>query len=440
MIEIRCLHDLALAEPFGAAMDALNLASSRPDPFSTLAYYRHYLRTGWPAAHGGPVRPWLLLAFRGDALLGYLALKQTPHRVLGLRTAKLDLLAAHTADRPHLVTRSADAAAVAAAIYAHLLERRREWSLLEFQQQDDGSPLLPPPSGEIARGCRVHFWPDSDSASVPIRWGSLAGYFAALPRKSRSNISRQMRSLLAAGDVQLLTASEPATRAALFELFRGVEAHSWKAGDAARPGAATGPEDYYAGLMDPAAPMQLTVQVLLLEGVPAAGLISGAFDGGLYALHIVHDERLASLAPGSAALLMGMRLAIEGKYEFFNLLRGSGYYKTRWLAQLVPTRSVQIYRAGSPFHWRRLLGDLARRLSAPWVADGAALSNPAHRALRGPGPLATEPAAAISAAERRHYAQPVQAALRGHGEFLSAEQLAAVLPFDSRRREVAPAR
>jgi CelD/BcsL family acetyltransferase involved in cellulose biosynthesis len=430
VIEIRCLHDLALAEPLRGAMDALNLASSRPDPFSTLAYYRHYLRTAAPARPGTPMRPWLLLAFRGDELLGYLALKQATHRVLGLRAIKLDLLAAHTADRPHLVARPGEAAAVAAAMYAHLLGRRREWSLLEFQQQDAGAALQQPPE---ARGCRIRSWPDSDSATIPIRWSSLAAYFAALPKKARSNISRQMRTLLAAGDVQLLTASEPATRAALFELFRGVEARSWKAGTTAGVAGAGRWEDYYAGLMDPAAPMPVTVQVLLLDGVPAAGLISGAFDGGLYALHIVHDERLAPLAPGSAMLLMGLRLAIEGRFAFLNLLRGSGYYKARWLAQLIATRSVQVYRVGSPFHWRRALGDLARRLSAPWTATGPVLSNPVHRALRAAAPIA-DPRAATRPDERLRYARAVQAALDGQGEFLSAAQLAAVLPFDSRRQ------
>lgn len=434
MIEVRCLHDLALAEPFGGAMDALNLASGRPDPFSTLAYYGHFLRTGGRARQAGPVRPWLLLAFRDNELLGYLALKQCTHTVLGQRADKLDLLAAHTADRPHLVARPEHAAAVAAAMYAHLFERRREWSLLEFQQQDAGSPLLLPLAAATPRGCRARFWPDSDSATIPIRWDSLAGYFAALPKKARSNVSRQMRSLLAAGDVQLLTASEPATRAALFELFRGVEAQSWKAGTAAGLAGAGRWEDYYTGLMDPAAPMQLTVQILLLDRVPVAGLISGAFDGGLYALHIVHDERLAPLAPGSAVLLMGLRLAIEGKYAFLNLLRGSAYYKARWLAQLTETRSVQLYRAGSPFHWRRVLGDWGRRLSAPWVSAGAVLSNPARRAFRAVDPPAENPRAAISPAERARYAPTVQAALRGQGEFLSAAQLVAVLPFASQRR------
>lgn len=437
MIEIRCLHDLALAEPLRAAMDALNLASSRPDPFSTLAYFGHYLRTGGPAPHAVPARPWLLLAFVGNELVGYLALKQCAHTVLGLRADKVDLLAAHTADRPHLVARPAHAAAVAEAMYAHLLERRREWSLLEFQQQDAGSPLLAPPADAAVRGCRARSWPDSDSATIPIRWDSLAGYFAALPKKARSNVSRQMRTLLAAGDAQLLTASEPATRALLFELFRGVEAHSWKAGIAAGLRAGRR-EDYYAGLMDPAAPMALTVQVLLLDGVPVAGLISGAFDGGLYALHIVHDERLASLAPGSAMLLMGLRLAIEGKFAFFNLLRGSAYYKARWLAQLTPTRSVQLYRVGSPFHWRRVLGDWGRRLRAPWASRGAVGSNPARRAFRAADGAAGDPRAALGPAERLRYAPTVQAALRGQGEFLLPAQLAAVLPFDGQRHPRGP--
>lgn len=426
MIEIRCCHALADAAPLRDAINALNLASARPDPFSTFEYYENHLRHAHGFEAGGGAQLWLLLAYEGGELAGYAALKRCTHRVLGRRAVKLDWLTAHAADRPHLVARPARAVAIGAAIYAYLLDRRHQWSLLEFQQQEADSPLRPPVEARSG-ACRLRHWPNAANGTIALGWTSIAGYFAALSKKARSNVSRQLRSLLAAGDVQLLTSSDPRALEALFALYRDIEAHSWKAQADPLPGGDP-PLAHRAALLDPAQPMRLVIQVLMLDGAPIAALISGSFATGLYALHAVYDERLSGLAPGSAMLLMGVRLAIEGRYEFFNLLRGSGYYKTRWLARMSETQSLQIYRAGSPFHWRRVLGDLARRVTAP-VARGAIRFNPARR----DHPAARQCAPAPSPGERARYAALAAEARCAPGEFLSAAQLAAALPFDAQR-------
>ncbi len=435
MIEVRCFHRLPEAQPFRNAINALNLASSRPDPFSTFDFYQNYLRNAELFQPAGSLRLWLLLAFSGDELIGYLALKHSTHSVFGLRAAKLDLLTSNMADRPHLVARPEHEAPVSAAIYAHLLERKKEWSLLEFQQQDAASPLLPPPAEAASGSCQFKQWPNMASGTIPVRWSSTAGYFAALSKKSRSNVSRQMRTLLAAGEVQVLTSSDPQSSAALFELYRSIEPHSWKGQADAAIGRYRQSVDYCTGLMDPAQPMRIAIQVLLLDGVPIAGLISGAFGRGLYALHIVYDDRLARLAPGSAILWMGMRLAIEGGYEFFNLLWGFGYYKTRWLAQMSETQSLQIYRIGTPFYWRRVLGDVQRRWFRKAVTDEAALFNPARREVDKAEPAQADAASTqlASPAQRERYAALTAQVRRGHGEFLLAAQLAAVMPFETQR-------
>jgi len=182
--------------------------------------------------------------------------------------------------------------------------------------------------------------------------------------------------------------------------------------------------------------MRVWIQVLLLDGVPIAGLISGAFGKGLHALHIVHDDRLARLAPGSAILLLGMRLAIGGGYEFFNLLRGFGYYKERWLAQMSETWSLQIYRIGTPYFWRRVLGDLQRRWFAAPANDDRLRFNPARRDIEQPRArnAGDSPALLASAAERERYTALIAEVRSGRGEFLSAPALAAAMPFETQRR------
>ena len=188
--------------------------------------------------------------------------------------------------------------------------------------------------------------------------------------------------------------------------------------------------------------MQAVIQILVLDGVPIAGLISGAFTGpadkGLYALHIVFDQHLSAAGPGSAILMLGMRHAIDGGYAFFNLLSGFGYYKTRWLADMTATRAAQIYRIGGVFFWRRLLGDAQRWLSArlpPTVRRllpaAGSLDSDVQRGQ--PTPEVTRGTRLVTTAERATFAKLIAEARRGTCEWLSPRELAAAMPFAARR-------
>jgi len=326
---------------------------------------------------------------------------------------------------------------VSEAFYAYLLERKREWSFLEFRQQDAASPLFPPPAAVKLKGYRVRQWPSLDNGTIQMRWGTLDAYFKSFSPKFRSNVSRQMRSLLAAGEVEYLASSDPATTPALFELYHGIEPRSWKSRAGAAIGRYTQWVEYFKGLLDARQPMRVSIQLLLLDGVPVAGFISGAFMKQLYALHMVYDDRLSRLAPGSALLLMGMRQAINGRYALFNLLSGFGYYKVRWQAQMTETRIAQIYRAGSLLFWRRVLGDWKRRVFSARSSEAPVLFNPLRRDIGERESGQTErgriPRLPISYEERERVAALIVEARKGQGEFLSAAELAAVMPFETQR-------
>ena len=457
MITVRCLHDWADAAPYRDAINQLNLASARPDPFSSFEFYSHYLQHLSTTAAADSPRLWLLLAFDGVRLMGYMALKQSTQRVLGQLCVKLDWLTAHHADRPHVVALIEHEEALAAEFYRYLIAQRRRWSLLEFQQQDDDSPLLPlqplPLMGALARRLlSARCWPNMANGTIALGWSTLADYYAELSQKVRSNISRQMRKLMSAGRVQLLGSDDPQLTPLLFSLYRNVEAHSWKQEASAtldRDGDAAG---YYAGLMQGGQPMKLRIQLLLLDGLPVAGLICGEFNQASYALQIVYDARLGALAPGSAMLLFGVESAIERGCRVFNLLWGFGYYKQRWLARMTPTQSLQIYRVGTPFWWRRVLGDLRRQYRGVDVVDPTIRRNPARDGLsRGELPPVLVPGLDVEAdatlaerladaAERARIAALVARFRLGGGECRSAADIAQRLPFKIERVDPSPAR
>ena len=236
MIEVRCFGSLEEAAFLREEVNALNRAGTRPDPFSTFEFFENFVRHEKSFPQGRGLHLWFLAAFDTGRLVGYMALKRTTHKVLGLPVSRLDFLVTHDTDRPQLVARPEHALAVSEAFYAYLLERKREWSFLEFRQQDAASSLFPPPAAVNLKGYRVRQWPSLDNGTIHVRWGTLDAYFKSFSPKFRSNVSRQMRSLLAAGEVEYLASSDPATTPALFELYHGIEPRSWKS----RAGAAIG--------------------------------------------------------------------------------------------------------------------------------------------------------------------------------------------------------
>jgi hypothetical protein len=434
LIEVRCLHTLEEIEALREQIDALNLASARPDPFSTFEFYENYLRNEERFPRPDGLRPWFLVAFADGRLVAYLALKQVARKFMGLRALRIDCLTAHTADRPHLVAGAGYASEASEAFYGYLLKRKQGWSLLEFQQQEVTSPLFPPFAAVDLRGCRVRQWPNMENGTIPVRWDTVHEYFKAFSKKFRSNVSRQIRTLFSAGEVEFLMSSDPGITPYLFELYRIVESRSWKAKADAAIGRDPKWVEYTKGLLGARQPMHVSIHVLLLDGVPIAGLINGSFQKGLYALHIAYDQGLSRLAPGAAVLLMGMRQAIDGRFAFFDLLWGFGYYKTRWLAEMTETRSVQIYRRGGIFFWRRMLGDLKRRMLARGTRREPALFNPASRDALEPQAM---PDAGLrpemTPGEKERVAALLAQVRQGQGEFLSAAALASVMPFETHR-------
>ncbi len=437
MIEVRCFGSLEEAAFLRDEVNALNLASARPDPFSTFEFFENFFCHDEFIPRGQGIRLWFLAAFLDDHLVGYLALKQVTHRILGMQTSTLGFFVTHDTDRPHLVASPEYLNQVSEAIYVYLLGRKKEWSFLEFQQQDDTSSLFPPPAAVDLKDYLVRQWPSMENGTIRVYWSTLHEYFLALSRNFHSNIRRQVRNLFAAGQVELLASSHPATTPALFELYRSIEPYSWKSKANANIGRHPKRIEYFMGLLEAQQPMRISIHVLLLDGIPIAGLINGAFMKGLYALHIIYDDRLSRLAPGSAMMLMGMRQAIDGRYAFFNLLSGFGYYKVRWLAEITETRIAQIYHVGRLLFWRRVFGDWKRWVFSAKSKETPALFNPTRRDVGEREGEQTElgksPQLQVSPEERARIAALIAEVRNGQSEFLSTAELAAVMPFEMQR-------
>lgn len=428
---MHCFDSFEAAAHLRDGINALNRVASRPDPFSTFEFLQNYFRHDERDNDGNSPRLWLLTAFDGSGLLGYLPLKLVVRHILWMRTPTLGFLVSDGNDRPHVVATPENLPQVTQAFWDYLFRRGWDWTLFELQQQDEASSLWPPPGTLDLSRYWMRTWPNLENSTIQVRWETLSEYFAALSKKFRSNLRRNMRGLFTAGHVSLLASSDPATTPALVELFRSIEANSWKLQARVNTGSHPGKVRRYKGLLDPAQPMQISLQILMLDELPIAGLITGAFMKGLYALDIVYDRRLSHLAPGTMMLMMGMHQAIKGRYESFNLLSGSAYYKVRWLAFVTRTQMAQVYRVGRLPFWSRLVGDAIRWTRSAALDGKSVRFNPSRQEVderEGAKPTGVA-AVGISVAERARIDALIAAARKGKIETLSSTSLASLMPF-----------
>ncbi len=336
------------------------------------------------------------------------------------------------------MARAEDETLVSEAFYRHLLRHERFWSFLELQMQDEASALSrPPPLNRL----RYHLrrYENMPNTTVPLP-ATFAEYFGALQSTQRHNMARLGRRLMGAGNVEVLGASEPAARRPLLELYLDLERRSWK--EAAHAGIRRHPKrlDFFRALCEPEQPMGLGVDLVLLDGLPIAGLVSGAFGDGLYGLEMAFDSDYEDLAPGHLLALMSARRGIEGGFRSLNFNGNYSYYKAKLGGVVTPTQAVQVFRVGSAPWLKARLGDLRR-----WVKpaeEKAQGFNPDRRKVEGNGTAEPgeakpkEPRVRPDRREERELARLTLETLEREGVptvRLSGDELVHALPFPVRK-------
>lgn len=345
-------------------LDALNLASRRPSPFGTFAYMQAFTAHDEFATPGQELL--LLVAFDGDAPVGFLPLRKVPERLYGLPQPSIRFLMSHDNDRPRAVARTEDEPRCCEAFYRYLLQEERGWSFLELIEQDDASGLLDPPPSLLRSRYYLRRFPTNPNATITIApYQTLDDYLHAMEGKRRKNFRYAVRKLLDDRPIELVSSSDPAALPSLFELYLDLERRSWKVG--ARGHIARHPERvaFFRSLLAPSSPIRMTIYLLLQDDLPIAGIVNGSFEGDLYAFEEAFDEAYRRIAPGNTVLLYSIGDAIERRHRTFNLFGNYAYYKAHWLATITETVAVQIFRKGSLVHGKARVGELWRRLRPP---------------------------------------------------------------------------
>jgi GT2 family glycosyltransferase len=411
-----------LAPLFGE-LAALNLASRRPCPFSTPEFLSLTLEHDEFAAPGDELL--FLLAYAGGRMVGYLPLRKTIRRALGIPYRRIESFSLGYRDRPYSVARAEDEAACAAAFYRHLREQERGWSMLELTSQDAASAfhaIVDAPG----RGYWARRFESDPNTTIPLPFVTLADYFKSLDGDFRHTVSRCCRKLLTAGRVEVVSSSDPAARGALLDLYLDIETRSWKASVGA--GIARHPERlaFFRALC--ASPLTTLFLIILLDGVPIAGLAAIEFEGTWHGLETAYDSAYSALAPGYLLHLVVLGETIARGQRALNLLHAYAYYKKSWNGVVTDTAAVQVYRVLSVPYLKARAGDL-KRLRARG-GEGEKQFNPARRAAGEQGSAKDGPRPPRDEAARFAAAALARLARASSGvRSLSGDALVATLPF-----------
>ncbi|HQR29027.1 MAG TPA: GNAT family N-acetyltransferase [Anaeromyxobacteraceae bacterium] len=408
-------------------MDRLNEAARRPTPYSSAAYIQAFLENDEYAGPGS--EPWLLVARRGHEPVGLLPLRRVRTRVLGLPSTRAEFLVQYDSDRPAAICRAADDVEVSRAFYRHLLRETTGIDMIEFVAQEEGSGLFPPPADLLA-GWYARTLEGVPNATIPLGGLDTASWFRSLSRKHKQNVARRARKLLATGTVEYVTSDDPAARPGLLDLYLSLERRGWKRErGVGRHPARIG---LLRALCHPACPHALSFAFLLLDGLPVAAAIYGAFGDYYVEEETTYDESLGPLSPGNLLKVLTVADAIEQGKQAMNLLGDFAYYKARWGAVISPTRTLQIFRRGRVPWAKARAGELRRRLFGNPETQVGADHNLAKREVED----AVEPEVGAAAPDRREAqaeAVRILAALRSSGaglRILGGAELRARLPFE----------
>ena len=357
-VTVRAYASFIALAPLAEEIDALNARSRRPCPFSTYEFQRTYVDNDefFPEQRGLEIL--FLCAFDGPRLVGFLALR----RKRGWFGKTVEFLVTHDTDRPHMIAAPEDEPRCAQAFMHYLFEVDRDWSMLNFAQQETS---VPPASALLSAAPRQHLFRAFEcmpNSTLAIHWATPRDYFRSLSKKHRQNTERGARRLFDAGVLEHVFSNDAKMRDTLLDLYLTVEARSWKHSAAGTIGRDARRVQFFHELCSAAQPLALSFHFLCLDGVPIAGMINGSFNNTLYAMQISHDAAYDPLGPGNLLLLLSIEQAIEERCRAFNLLSGFSYYKERWLARTTPTHSVQVFKPYTLRHLKVRLGDLKRVL------------------------------------------------------------------------------
>jgi hypothetical protein len=361
-LEVRWITGRAVLDTHEQLLRSVAQSAAHPSPFAQPEFLRSYT-DHFEYSCDAPV-PEIAVAYLGSAAVGFLATRVDTREVASkISISERVLLVTHDHDRLNVVAHQGIESPVALAFARALLERSGA-SAIDIGGLSVGSPLHRALHflGSSSPRWAVSDFPLPSYATVPVAYESMAGYFAALSKTMRSNVSRQTRRLYAAGDTRLLFANGPSAVSSVFPAMLELEQRSWKF--PAEVGMLRNPKrtDFFTKVVEGEAAYQPSLIGIVLDGKLIGSLLLGSYANRMWALEMSFDESYSDVGPGQLLLLLAMHSAIEHGVSSIGFLQHFAYFKKRWLAEHEEVVSTRLVRVGSPLHIRRVGANVVARI------------------------------------------------------------------------------
>ncbi len=296
----------------------------------------------------------LLVAERGDRIVGLLALHVSTERVLRWPVRVLRLVGTGGDTSPDDLgpVLAAGEEVEASRALADAILRLGGWDVLNLHDLDPGSPFAGAMADAARRASLACVAGRSERISyveLPATWDA---WLASLHRDRRYRVRKIRKDLLAAHpDARVFAFTDPATLDAGVDRLVHLHRARWR--DSGQPHGFSSPEyvAFHRAVMHAClARDRLRLYALELGGEIAAMFYMYRFRGGLYLMQTGFDPAQAKLKPGLALLGFILEQAIGERYRVLDFLKGEHRYKDELATGERETVSVAAFRA-TPGAW-----------------------------------------------------------------------------------------
>ena len=231
------------------------------------------------------------------------------------------------------------------ALVGLLAHRADRWDICDLHEQITDSPNLQCLEDAFrSAGYMIGRTQDSNCPYLVFE-GTWQQFLSGKSQTFRKNLKTAARRLKEGGELQYQTWNTEPEVSAQLEIYREIEARSWKAGEGVGISRNT---DYYGFYRDLA---QLfgkkglfSIRMLSVDGKAIAGTFGLEYDGVYYSLQIVHDREFSRCSPGTYLEALEMEECFKRGYREYEFLGGFLNNKSRWTQSSRQTTQLHVYQ------------------------------------------------------------------------------------------------
>ena len=304
-----------------------------------------WVRTWWESFGHGKELHVLVVKDRSDPI-AIAPLMLSHGRMYGLNVRRLESIGnAHTQRFDFIIARSPKDAY--RAIWAHLLEQRPRWDVLQLCQLVEGSPTLDELRAlATAQGFPSGVW-RSDSSPYLSLLGTWEIYAKGLDAKHRSNLRNRLKRLRRLGQVGVETISSVDGMGGALDDGLRLEAAAWKGEAGTAIGSRPELRYLYTRFAERAAARGwLRLHFLNVGGCRIAFHYAVRCNNKLYLLKPGYDPRYARYSPSNLLCHLVLQDGFHDGLAEYNFLGGEEPWKLEWTKDARPHHWLFIFSDG----------------------------------------------------------------------------------------------